>query len=230
MQLAQGYSVFANGGYQVKPYFIERIESAEGEVIYRPNIQRVCDLKCQRLASELAEHERELEDLGIDFTAVGNNYAPRIIDEANIYQISSMLRDVVQRGTGRKARVLGRKDIAGKTGTTNEQRDAWFAGFHPQVVTTVWVGFDEHKPLGRSEFGGAAALPIWIDYMRTALRDVEKVKAVLPADMIELNINPETGLVVSSDDPEGVTEVFHIDNIPAFDQSFEAEPQQTVTQ
>lgn len=224
MQLAEGYTVFANGGYHVKPYFIERIESAEGKVIYRPNIQRVCDLKCQRLASELAAHERELEELGIEFTQVSNNNAPRVVDEANIYQINSMLRDVVQRGTGRKARVLGRKDIAGKTGTTNEQRDAWFAGFHPQVVTTVWVGFDEHKPLGRSEFGGATALPIWIDYMRTALRDVAEVKAVLPADMIQLNINPETGLLVSPDDPKGVPEVFHIDHVPAFDQSFQAEP------
>ena len=230
MQLAEGYAVFANGGYHVKPYFIERIESSEGEVISRPVIRRVCDLKCQRLASELALHEQELEELGIEFTQVQNNNAVRVVDEANVYQISSMLRDVIERGTGRKARVLERKDIAGKTGTTNEQRDAWFAGFHPQVVTTVWVGFDEHKPLGRREFGGAAALPIWIDYMRTALRDVQKVEAVLPADMIQLKINPETGLLVSPDDPAGILEVFHIDHVPAFDERFHGAPQETLSQ
>ena len=187
-------------------------------------------MKCQRLASELALHEQELEELGIEFTQVQNNNAVRVVDEANVYQISSMLRDVIERGTGRKARVLERKDIAGKTGTTNEQRDAWFAGFHPQVVTTVWVGFDEHKPLGRREFGGAAALPIWIDYMRTALRDVQKVEAVLPADMIQLKINPEPGLLVSPDYPAGVLEVFHIDHVPAFDERFHGAPQETLSQ
>ena len=96
--------------------------------------------------------------------------AKQIISKENAYQMTSMMKDVIQRGTGRKARELGRNDLAGKTGTTNEQHDAWFSGFNSDIVATAWVGFDQHKPLGRREVGGVAALPIWIEFMRQALK------------------------------------------------------------
>ena len=133
--------------------------------------------------------------------------------------MDSMLKDVIRFGTGRKALVLNRGDIAGKTGTTNDQHDAWFAGYHPQVVTTVWLGFDQHKPLGRGEVGGVAALPIWIDYMRVALQDLPQIERPMPEGLVKLRINPETGLLVDQESGIGVEEIFEIDNIPGIDLS-----------
>ncbi len=140
-----------------------------------------------------------------------------MISEANAYQMDSMLKDVIKRGTGKRALVLNRDDIVGKTGTTNDQHDAWFAGYHPNIATVVWLGFDEHKPLGRGEVGGVAALPIWIDYMRVALQGEPRIERSLPEDMVKLKINPETGLLVDQESGLGVEEVFHVDQIPGTD-------------
>jgi penicillin-binding protein 1A len=145
LQMARMYSVFANGGFLVDPYFIERIESHEGTVIFQANPKTACDA-CQ-------------------------NQAPRIISPGINYVMNSMMQDVVKMGTATDAKILGRNDLAGKTGTTNDQRDAWFNGFVPTHVASTWVGFDNFKPLGHYETGGAAALPMWIEYMRTALKD-----------------------------------------------------------
>jgi penicillin-binding protein 1A len=151
LQMARMYSVFANGGFLVDPYFIERIESNEGKVIYQANPKTACP-SCKK--TEEAEQ----------------NKAPRIISPGINFIMNSLMRDVVKLGTATDAKALGRSDLAGKTGTTNDQRDAWFNGFTPTHVASAWVGYDNFKPLGHYETGGAAALPMWIEYMRTALK------------------------------------------------------------
>ena len=126
-----------------------------------------------------------------------------------------MMRDVIQRGTGRKARVLGRTDLAGKTGTTNDQKDAWFSGFNHALVTTAWVGFDKLEPLGRGETGGRAALPIWIDYMAVALQGVEEKKQEPPEGLVTVRIDPATGLLAGSGQTDAIFETFREENVPS---------------
>ena len=225
LRLATAYAVFANGGYRVQPYFIDRIEGPDGKVLFQSNPLRVCDEECMRMAAEIALHAEELAELGLTESwaddGIGVRAASRVVPETNIYQMDSMLKDVIRFGTGRKALALNRDDIAGKTGTTNDQHDAWFSGYHPQVVTTVWVGFDQHKPLGRGEVGGVAALPIWIDYMRVALQGLPQIERPMPEGLIKLRINPETGLLVDQDSGLGVEEIFVSDNIPGIDRTFD---------
>ncbi len=145
--------------------------------------------------------------------------APRVVDERVIYIMNSILKDVIQKGTGRKARVLERNDIAGKTGTTNGPRDAWFSGFNPDVVTTTWLGFDQNLTLGRNEYGGSAALPIWIDYMREALRG-KPIKAVpQPDGLVTVRINPETGERAKTGDPDAIFETFRTEYAPSMTES-----------
>jgi penicillin-binding protein 1A len=170
LQMARMYAVFANGGFLVDPYFIERIETNEGKIIYQANPKIAC-AKC-------AEKKEEVM-----------NPAPRIISPGINYIMNSLMRDVVKSGTATDARVLGRSDIAGKTGTTNDQRDAWFNGFTPKHVASAWVGFDSYKPLGHYETGGVAALPMWIDYMRTALKKEPVASFEPPSDVYQKKIN-----------------------------------------
>lgn len=143
--------------------------------------------------------------------------APRVMDERTAFIIDSMLRDVISRGTGRRARVLGRGDIAGKTGTTNGPRDAWFAGYSPQLVTVAWLGFDQNSPLGRAEYGGTAALPIWIDYMRAALADKPEQPAQQPNGIVTVRINPENGRRARPGDPDAIFEIFRAENVPPYE-------------
>jgi penicillin-binding protein 1A len=119
--------------------------------------------------------------------------AERIVDARTIYQLDSMLRDVVRRGTAVRARALGRNDLAGKTGTTNDQKDAWFSGFNPDLVATVWVGFDQPATLGRREYGGTAALPIWMRFMGPALEGVPENLPRMPRGLVTARIDPTTG-------------------------------------
>lgn len=152
LQMARMYAVFANGGFLVDPYFIERVESHEGKVIFQANPKTACP-SCSKTEETQPSH------------------APRIISPGINFVMNSLMRDVIKLGTATDARVLGRSDLAGKTGTTNDQRDAWFNGFTPTHVASAWVGFDNFKPLGHYETGGVAALPMWIEYMRTALKN-----------------------------------------------------------
>jgi len=163
MQMARMFSVFANGGFLVDPYFIEKIETNEGEIIFQADPKIACTT-CKK-----AEE--------------GQNLAPRIISPGINFVMNSMLRDVVKMGTATDAKALGRSDIAGKTGTTNDQRDAWFNGFTPAHVASAWVGFDDFKPLGHYETGGVAALPMWIEYMRTALKGTLVASFTPPSDV-----------------------------------------------
>lgn len=221
LTLANAYSVFANGGFKVEAHFIERIEGPDNEVLFAANPLRVCDEECARLATEISLHAEELAELGLT-ESIGTEQAdiriaPRVISEMNAYQMDSMLKDVIKYGTGRRALALNRTDIVGKTGTTNDQHDAWFAGYHPNVATVVWLGFDNNKPLGRGEVGGVASLPIWIDYMRVALQGEPTIERALPEDMIMLKVDPQTGEIVDQESGVGILEAFHIDQVPGLE-------------
>lgn len=164
MQMAIGYATFANGGYHIHPYFIDRIEDEKGKVIEQARF------------------------------VTANQNAKQVIDPRNAFLMTSMMQDVIQRGTAARARVLGRNDIAGKTGTTSNAVDAWFCGYQKNLVAVTWMGFDEPKTMGNRETGGQAALPIWIDYMATALKSIPIAKITPPKGIVIAKIDPETGM------------------------------------
>ena len=141
--------------------------------------------------------------------------APRVISAQNAYLMDDMMADVIRRGTGRRALALNRGDIAGKTGTTNEAKDTWFNGFTPNLVATVWVGFDQERPLGEAEEGARTALPIWIGFMREALKGVTEQHRPMPDGVVTLRISPETGTLVSAENPNGLPEIFMADHLPS---------------
>ncbi|MEQ8663404.1 MAG: penicillin-binding transpeptidase domain-containing protein, partial [Gammaproteobacteria bacterium] len=140
--------------------------------------------------------------------------APRVITAENAWIMTSILQDVIRYGTGQRARALGRGDLAGKTGTTNDQKDAWFSGFTHRLATTVWVGFDRVQPLGRRETGAQAALPMWIDYMRDALEDVPETAMERPAGLVTVRIDPDTGLLAGANHPNAIYESFRAAQVP----------------
>ena len=140
--------------------------------------------------------------------------APRVMDERVNFIVNDILKDVITRGTGRRARVLERNDIAGKTGTTNGPMDVWFSGYNRDVVTTVWVGFDNYTPLGRREFGGTAALPIWIDYMREALKDSPEAQRPVPAGIVSVRIDSDSGQLAGAGTRDAIFEYFLEENVP----------------
>lgn len=215
MSVARGYSVFANGGFLVEPYFIARIVDRNGVNIALTHPRVACRSCPERLASE--ERTAVVVD-GFDLSAGGAKpaaetvrydpafvgpgtlaLAPRAIDERTAFLTSSLMRDVVLRGTATAAKVLEREDIGGKTGSTNDHRDAWFSGFGGDLVTTVWVGRDNFQSLGRGEYGGKAALPIWINYMRSALKDVPIADQAPPAGIVTVAVAHGSGNLL----PEG---------------------------
>ena len=209
LEVATGYAAIANTGFKVDPWLIDRIEDAEGNVIYQadpviacPNCDEADDAEISRIEDLFAEPEESLRE------------APRVIDQRVTYVLNSMLSDVIKRGTGRRARALERGDLAGKTGTTNGPRDAWFSGYNKDLVTTAWVGFDDYSLLGTREFGGTAALPIWIDYMRIALPPEEPAPA-MPEGVVRLRIDKTTGLR-SDSQSEGIWEYFLSETVPGF--------------
>jgi len=176
MQMLGAYSVFANGGYRIAPYFVERVEDDKGN------------------------------KLTVNQPQVAGESAERVIDSRNAFIMTSLMRDVVRAGTATRAMRLKRNDLAGKTGTTNEFVDAWFGGFQPTLVAVAWMGFDQPKTLGRNETGGSAALPIWIDYMAVALKNVPEEPFNPPGGIIVMQIDPETGVRTSAG---GINEYFY---------------------
>jgi penicillin-binding protein 1A len=140
--------------------------------------------------------------------------ARQTLSPRNVWLMTSMMRDVIQRGTGRRARSLGRSDLAGKTGTTNDQMDGWFSGFNHAVVATAWVGFDRLEPLGRGETGGRSALPMWIDYMAYALQGVEERNQEPPEGLVTVRIDPVTGLLATGGQQDAIFETFMVENVP----------------
>jgi penicillin-binding protein 1A len=216
LELATAYAMLANGGYHVEPYLIQRIDNLAGETIFDARPLTVCR-DCEH-ATGPAETGPELS---MEQILIGQRSeqdtppaAPRVMDERVNYIISSILRDVITRGTGRRALVLERSDIGGKTGTTNGPMDAWFSGYNQDVATSTWVGFDNYTPLGRKEFGGTAALPIWIAYMREALRDSPEAERPLPPGIVHVRIDPDTGQLASSGQRNAIFEYFREEHVP----------------
>jgi penicillin-binding protein 1A len=165
MQMATAYSVFANGGYRVAPYLIEKITDGKGQVLSQAK------------------------------PVVAGGNAERVIDPRNAFIMTSLLHDVTVYGTA--ARVhneLKRNDLAGKTGTTNDMVDAWFCGYNSGLVAVAWIGFDQPRTLGNNETGSAAALPMWINYMAKVLKGVPEKPREPPEGVVQVRINPETGL------------------------------------
>ncbi|MET0027752.1 MAG: penicillin-binding protein 1A [Candidatus Thiodiazotropha sp.] len=214
LALATGYSVLANGGYFVSSHLIETIRDDKGELLYQANPIQICDEAMQQAAQAAAPSETDPEAQTGNTEETAPRCAQRAITEQNQYLMYSMLRDVIQHGTATRARALNRTDIAGKTGTTNDQKDAWFNGFNEYLVATAWIGFDDVSPLGRGEVGGRAALPAWIDYMRVALNGIEQKTPEMPPGMITMRIDVDTGQPAGVGDPNAIFEVFEIDKAP----------------
>lgn len=257
LELATGYSVFANGGYRIKPYIIDYIVGPDGSVVYLTDRPEVCvecmkdeeqdepagDADAEVVADAETETPPEEEPVFVpeqqdtlQAFLVNNDQQPsledsirrelqflegpveripaaRILSPQTSFIMNSMLRDVILRGTGVRARVLGRKDLAGKTGTTNDQRDAWFSGFNRNVVTIAWVGFDNPKPLGNRETGAKAALPMWILYMGAILKDTPETPLVQPPGIVSVRINEKTGQLTTATDPDAIFEYLLEDQI-----------------
>jgi penicillin-binding protein 1A len=219
LTVAAGYATFANGGYKVAPYFIDRVTTVDGEVIYESK-PALC-AECNTPPETPVQREPVAPDLVSDITELypKQRAAPRVISPQNAYLVSDMLRDVITRGSGGRALTLGRRDLAGKTGTTNEGRDTWFVGFNANLIGAAWVGFDQFRPLGGNEQGGRTAIPMWIDYMREALAGTPERLPSRPPGIVEYRINPKTGLIAGDDTFDSIFEKFDIDHLPEREQS-----------
>jgi penicillin-binding protein 1A len=183
LQMASAYATFANGGFRVKPWYITRILDNRGETLYQ------------------AKPEVAGED------------AERVLDPRNAFLMTSLMRDVVRYGTAARAMSLGRQDLAGKTGTTNDHIDAWFAGYHASHVAIAWIGFDTPASLGANETGSQAALPMWMSYMAKVLKGEPETELEPPAGIVAVGIDPATGMR----DPDGrskTIEFFYQEALP----------------
>ena len=209
LDMAAGYSVFANGGYKIQPHLIKRVIGREGAVIYEPSYPIVC-LDCDEHAGLQASVDSE----AMDIDTAKQQVAPRVIDERNAFLMNSMLRDVVRFGTGSRALSLNRADLAGKTGTTDEALDTWFNGFHPTLAATVWVGFPQQQSLGRYEFGSTRPLSIWIKFMREALSDVPEHPLQQPNGVVRVRIDPSSGKLADHDQENAIFEYFREEHSP----------------
>lgn len=191
LNMARGFATFTNGGKLVDPWFIERIEDRDGKVVYQAQPPMACD----------------------DCAATTGGIAPQAIDPRNAYLVMSLLKDVIQRGTGSGAKVLDRADIGGKTGTTNDFRDVWFSGFGADLVTTVWVGFDDFSSLGNGEFASRNAVPIWTEFMRVALDGVPVREWPMPDGLVRVGMNPHTGALAQPGDAGAISELVRREDI-----------------
>ncbi|WP_371929090.1 penicillin-binding protein 1A [Pseudomonas sp. LD120] len=218
MEIATGWSTFANGGYKISPYIIDKIESRNGDVLFAANPASVPTGNSASSGIAAPEHAFTVN------TVAGENptqppvqppaVAERIIDGRTAYILNSMLEDVIKLGTGRRALALGRSDLAGKTGTTNESKDAWFSGYNADYVTTVWTGFDQPESLGRREYGGTVALPIWMSFMGAALKDKPAHTLAEPEGILSLRVDPVSGRAATPSTPNAYFELFKSEDSP----------------
>jgi penicillin-binding protein 1A len=224
LQMVTGYATFANGGFRVTPYYIDRIEDAGGKKLLQAEPVLAC-ADCGRVSEPAAAAAGRggasargnlLDEGPHDGKTVipTANLAPQVIRPQVAYLLADMMTDVIRRGTGVAARVLNRDDIAGKTGTTNDAHDAWFNGFNGDLVTTVWTGFDQDRTLGEGEQGAHVALPIWIFYEHEALAGAPRHGVPVPDGIVTVRISPESGLLASAENPNGIMEKFIEGNLP----------------
>ncbi|MBL0609352.1 MULTISPECIES: penicillin-binding protein 1A [Aeromonas] len=203
LEVVRGYSVLANGGFLVTPYFIDKVTDSQENTLYQANPAIACTT-CEQQSDpqqQTVQTAPATEGAAPSATAA---IAPHTISAQSSFLITDTLSTAIWggngwRGTGwRAARDLKRHDISGKTGTTNESRDAWFSGYTPDIVATSWIGFDNHqRGLGRAEFGGGAAQPIWIDFMKVALKNIPEHKMPVPEGIMTVKIDSETGLLAT---------------------------------
>jgi penicillin-binding protein 1A len=233
LQMASGYAVFANGGFRITPYLIDRVEDGDGKVLMAADPAIAC-LECSvpiepPLSADPAAPPRASADADAQEAPAGSpasapalanpvrppsRPAPRVISAANAYLMTDLMRDVIRRGTARRALALKRDDIAGKTGTTNEHRDTWFSGFNTDVVATAWVGFDQERSLGAGEEGGHTALPMWIYFMGEALAGRPDHRLPQPEGIVSARISPSNGELAKANDPDAVFELFLAGKLP----------------
>jgi penicillin-binding protein 1A len=222
LQVAIGYSTFANGGFKVSSYYIDRIEDANGKILQQANPAIACPQcgvpsdgpgpKSAAAGGRAALLDQAPHD-GKTLIPV-KNLAPQIIRPQVAFLLADMMADVIKRGTGQRARTLNRDDIAGKTGTSNDAHDTWFNGFNGDLVTTVWVGFDSDRLLGEGEQGGRTAIPAWTYFMKEALAGTARHGVPIPDGIVRVRISPTTGLLAGADDPSGIMEYFIEGNLP----------------
>ena len=198
LQIATGYSVFANGGYRVTPYFIDQIIGQNQQVLFQANPAQACEACITNEKS--------------DVSVLPNPMAPQVLTPQNAYLMNNALQGVIQTGTGRAARVLRRNDLAGKTGTTNNQVDAWFTGYNQNTLASVWVGFDGLTSI--HEYGARAALPIWIAFMREALLKQPRASMPQPPGIVTARIDPADGLLASPGQSGAIFEMFRKQYLP----------------
>lgn len=222
LDMAQGYATIANGGFAVKPYIIDAIYGPTGVTLYRAQPLVAC-AACEAAAQASGRQAAAKLDAAFNDRPSPAEYperwrainaAPRAISAQNAYLISDMMRDVIRRGTGRRARALGRSDLSGKTGTSNDRRDAWFGGFNADLASMVWVGYDEFSPLGSGEEGSRTALPVWVDFARLALKGTPEHALPMPDGIVSVRIDRNTGCPARAGQPNAVFEVFDAARVP----------------
>jgi penicillin-binding protein 1A len=189
LEMAAGFAVFANGGYRVTPYLIKRIEDQQGHVLLSHQAPRACRSCWLEAPPSTSPAGAEITKVADEPAITEQTPAEPAIDPRIAYSIHSILQDVVQHGTATRAKVLKRPDLAGKTGTTNDARDSWFAGYQPELVAVAWMGMDDNRPLGHGEWGGTAALGMWIDFMAAALPSIPIANIIRPSGMVAMRIN-----------------------------------------
>ena len=233
LAVADAYATIANGGYNVEAYVTDRVFDAVGQIL----LQADPLIACGACEDEAAKYAREAEERaaasrgGVPVDSAAEpiapeqiDYAPAAISRQNAWLVADMMRDVVRRGTGRRAMQLGRKDLSGKTGTTNDRRDAWFSGFNADIVATAWVGFDQERPLGAREEGSRTALPMWIEFMREALAGIPDHILSKPPGLVTVRISPETGTLASSGEYGAIFETFRVGHVPEIAQDAAESP------
>jgi penicillin-binding protein 1A len=235
LQMATGYATFANGGYKVTAYSVDRVEDSSGKVLMQAAAPRAC-FECDRAAAgaaagngaaaaqpvvaareTAARRASAVLDTGEwdgKTLSPEKDRAPQIIRPQVAYLLADMMADVIRRGTGVRARALNRDDVAGKTGTTNDFHDAWFAGFNGNLVAVVWIGFDQDRSLGEGEEGARVAVPPWTYFMHEALAGSPRHFVPLPDGLVNVRISPDTGLLASADNPNAIVEKFIEGNLP----------------
>ena len=229
LDMVQGYATIANGGYAIKPYVIDAIFGAEGETLYRADPAIVCEPCSAEPADDFtlepfeAMTLEEMADIALSYRPDASvapelfadaNAAARAIPAQNAFLIQDMMRDVVRRGTGRRALVLGRRDLSGKTGTSNDRRDAWFGGFNGDLASVVWVGYDDDLPLGPGEEGSRTALPVWIEFMRYGLAGVPENQMPMPEGIVSVLIARDSGCPARAGQSNVTFEMFREGHVP----------------
>ncbi|WP_391088521.1 PBP1A family penicillin-binding protein [Vibrio sp. NH-UV-68] len=230
MKMAQGYSVFANGGYYVEPFYINKIEGPFGDLVFEASPKTICQHDCE----QAPQASNEFAEQDVDLDSEQPNYAPQVITEQTAFLVREMMYSNIWgggnwregtgwNGTGWRAQPLKRRDIGGKTGTTNDSKDAWYNGYGPGMVAIAWVGFDDHnRNLGRSkpnpnldndqisgaEAGAKTAQPAWVDFMRIALDGVPERDKTIPDNIIRVRIDRESGLLTNKFDSSSMFEYF----------------------